>query len=501
MSCENQPTNSYQLSTETLRKIKALKDSVSNLPKNTPGLYSPIYQTILNDVQSNPNVDQGTKNWLEVAIKVNAGDSSSLVFQYIREETKTALPKITDSKFTEGSNALGKSIVERILESGNLHSAAGENGLVRNDALAVVREFGGSLADWAGVTPYTLGDYYLGVETGSFTPTGKEKSPGWYFDVLDRAVNKTAAAGSEMGGGHSIASQVRPEFAKWFSGFYDWYVGKERGECNLRTISKTLRDLFNSGLNWTQPRDPLVLDLDADGIELTASNSAVLFDHNADTIKTGSQWVKSDDALLVRDINGNGSIDSGRELFGDQTRLANGPLAANGFAALADLDRDANGLSDGVFNAQDTAYSSLRIWRDLNQDGISQEGELQSLDQAGISAINLTANAQGTNALMGSFTRTITSTDAAGNTVIMQGAGMVRGLREAMSLGTVQAGGLAGLLATNHYKSNSELLNIHVGKVAEKLGKANKCRWTRIAAPICKMESQSCLHGRLASTT
>jgi hypothetical protein len=212
-----------------------------------------------------------------------------------------------------------------------------------------------------------------------------------------------------------------------------------------------------------------------------------------------SQWVKSDDALLVRDINGNGSIDSGRELFGDQTRLANGSLAANGFAALADLDRDANGLSDGVFNAQDTAYSSLRIWRDLNQDGISQDGELQTLAQAGVSAINLTANAQGT----GSFTRTVTSTDAAGNTVTtntsqiaqnvnftsnpfaseftdtitvsttaqalpqMQGAGMVRGLREAMSLGTVQPGGLAGLLATNYYKNSSELLNIHVGKLAE----------------------------------
>jgi hypothetical protein len=130
-------------------------------------------------------------------------------------------------------------------------------------------------------------------------------------------------------------------------------------------------------------------------------------------------------------------------------------------------------------DAQDTAYSSLRIWSDLNQDGISQDGELQTLAQAGI--INLTANAQGA----GSFTRTVTSTDGAGNTVTVQGAGMVRGLREAMSLGTVQAGGLESLSNNYHYRNNSELLNIHVGKVAEKLGKANKCRWTRDAMRLC----------------
>ncbi len=39
---------------------------------------------------------------------------------------------------------------------------------------------------------------------------------------------------------------------------------------------------------------------------------------------------------MVRDLNGNGTIDSGRELFGDNTILTRGPnagqLAANGFA-------------------------------------------------------------------------------------------------------------------------------------------------------------------------
>lgn len=38
------------------------------------------------------------------------------------------------------------------------------------------------------------------------------------------------------------------------------------------------------------------------------------------------------------DRNGNGAIDSGRELFGDETLLADGKKAAHGFAALAELD-------------------------------------------------------------------------------------------------------------------------------------------------------------------
>ena len=126
------------------------------------------------------------------------------------------------------------------------------------------------------------------------------------------------------------------------------------------------------------------------------SASSVLFDHNADGLKTGSQWAKSDDGILVRDLNGNGTIDSGRELFGDQTVFTSGPrmgqTAAHGFEALRALDADANGVADGVFNAADLAYAELRVWRDLNQDGVSQSNELLGLAESGVTAINLVRN-------------------------------------------------------------------------------------------------------------
>ena len=124
-------------------------------------------------------------------------------------------------------------------------------------------------------------------------------------------------------------------------------------------------------------------------------------DANADTVKTGTAWAGADDGLLVWDRNGNGSIDSGRELFGDETILANGQKAANGFAALAELDTGSlvNGVivgaGDGKFDAKDAQYANLRIWRDLNQDGINQAGELQTLGALGISSIGVNGTTTG----------------------------------------------------------------------------------------------------------
>ncbi|MBR7059330.1 MAG: hypothetical protein IKI22_01825, partial [Neisseriaceae bacterium] len=65
--------------------------------------------------------------------------------------------------------------------------------------------------------------------------------------------------------------------------------------------------------------DPLVLDLDGDGIELLKANgwNGVQFDYNGDGIKSSTGWVKSDDGLLVWDRNGDGIINNGSEIFGE----------------------------------------------------------------------------------------------------------------------------------------------------------------------------------------
>ncbi|WP_114240103.1 calcium-binding protein [Dyella sp. C9] len=169
--------------------------------------------------------------------------------------------------------------------------------------------------------------------------------------------------------------------------------------------------------------DPLALDLDGDGkvsTNLESNWSGALFDHNGDGIRTATGWVGGNDGLLVRDIDGNGTIDNGAELFGDQTMLHSGKRAANGFEALADLD--SNG--DGVIDASDEAFASLRIWRDLNGDGISQANELFTLDQLGIVNFSLAySNANtsvdgGSLVGIGSFTRR--NADGSLTTQVMQ---------------------------------------------------------------------------------
>ncbi|WP_190287700.1 calcium-binding protein [Massilia sp. NR 4-1] len=166
-------------------------------------------------------------------------------------------------------------------------------------------------------------------------------------------------------------------------------------------------------------RDPLVLDLDGDGIETTSTRdgTVILFDHDADGVKTGTGWIKPDDGWLVLDRNGNSTIDSGRELFGVDTRKANGQLASDGFDALKDFDAN----KDGKIDALDSVFANLRIWRDLNQDGVSQANELSTLATNSIVSISVNANAVRTDlgngnvqTASGAFTRSNGSTGATG---------------------------------------------------------------------------------------
>ncbi|MDB0524905.1 calcium-binding protein, partial [Ralstonia solanacearum] len=149
----------------------------------------------------------------------------------------------------------------------------------------------------------------------------------------------------------------------------------------------------SSGASGTTPprRDPLVLDLDGDGIETTTTRdgTVILFDHDGDGVRTGTGWVKPDDGWLVLDRNGNGTIDSGRELFGVDTLKSNGQFAADGFDALRDVDAN----KDGKIDASDSVFANLRIWRDLNQDGISQTNELTPLSANNIVSIGANSTA------------------------------------------------------------------------------------------------------------
>lgn len=84
--------------------------------------------------------------------------------------------------------------------------------------------------------------------------------------------------------------------------------------------------------------------------------------------------------LLAIDVNGDGMISMGEELFGDRDGEK-----ANGFEALRDLDTN----GDGVISAKDRNFNRLVLWQDKNGDGVSQKDELIPLKEKGITSISL----------------------------------------------------------------------------------------------------------------
>jgi VCBS repeat-containing protein len=153
---------------------------------------------------------------------------------------------------------------------------------------------------------------------------------------------------------------------------------------------------------------PIVLDLNGDGVQTVDTAHGVRFDMAGDGMKESIGWVDSHDALLVRDINHDGQINDGTELFGSDSVLKNGEKAGDGWSALADVD--SNG--DGKIDAADAVFAEINVWVDANSDGVAETGELRSLSDAGIQHIDVahaTSNTtQNNNVLFGTGQFTFT---------------------------------------------------------------------------------------------
>lgn len=143
-----------------------------------------------------------------------------------------------------------------------------------------------------------------------------------------------------------------------------------------------------AGYSWTgspfqsvllQQLPPVVLDLNGAGFGST--QVTVNFDIDGDGSRDKTAWISGGQAFLALDRNGNGTIDNGAEI----SFIADKPGATTDLEGLAAYDSNA----DGTFDARDARFADFLVWQDIDEDGVSQASELQSLTAAGIAGIDL----------------------------------------------------------------------------------------------------------------
>lgn len=138
--------------------------------------------------------------------------------------------------------------------------------------------------------------------------------------------------------------------------------------------------------------DPVMIDLDGGGYDLTNLQNGVVFDFfgNAKPLHTSWTSAGSKVAFLVLDRNSNGRVDNAGEMFSNVSWPPPGDMKQLGFDALAAFDqKQAGGNNDGVINAKDSVFGKLRLWIDLNHNAVSEPGELFTMQQMGVVSISV----------------------------------------------------------------------------------------------------------------
>lgn len=141
---------------------------------------------------------------------------------------------------------------------------------------------------------------------------------------------------------------------------------------------------------WTRlGNTPIIIDTDGSGFNLTSAANGIKWDFYGVGQPIQIAWTApgSTNGWLAIDLNGNGLIDSAKELFSNvaaQPANPSDPNAPDGFNDLSQYDTN----HDGVIDKNDPVWPRLLVWIDSNHDGISQPNELHSLHSLGIHSIS-----------------------------------------------------------------------------------------------------------------
>lgn len=140
---------------------------------------------------------------------------------------------------------------------------------------------------------------------------------------------------------------------------------------------------------------PLVVDLDADGVEISTRNNA-RFDWDEDGYLEKGSWAAADDGFLVVDFAADGSLTGTGDGKVTQTKelvltkiLERTDITDLQALTLMEQSARYGGNNDGVLNSRDGLWQQLKIWQDSDQDGKVDAGEMKTLAQHGIKELRL----------------------------------------------------------------------------------------------------------------
>lgn len=249
-----------------------------------------------------------------------------------------------------------------------------------------------------------FGESSNGFSDGSSQSSG-DQFVGGDPSISDPAVQGGDGEGFGLAGANAKKGKSRPTMDPFDA---ERSKGKKRGSLGLRGARRgggrralSFAHPIQAGQcgsrsrAWADYNSPLVLDLSGTGtydlINVWDGKKRVAFDieGKGEMIRTG--WAGPKAGLLVLDVNGNGKIDNGSELFGEfsasLTPVEKGSVTnfKNGFQALAQYDAN----EDGQIDDKDPIFARLQVWVDKNSDGVAQQGELLSMAEAKIKALSL----------------------------------------------------------------------------------------------------------------
>ncbi|WP_245457509.1 hypothetical protein [Rhizobium leguminosarum] len=230
-----------------------------------------------------------------------------------------------------------------------------------------------------------------GVPMQIFTQMDEAKK--WYYEYFDYLNNKSWTRdiirfdryGVKTSGDTYFddGTRIEYEYHSDKGGTLDWW---KKYDAQGRVIQRY------------DANSPILLDLNADShVDLRPLDSlatSVGFDWDGDGVADETAWVGPQDGFLAIDLGADGTTGADGKI--DQARELAFSLWSD--SATSDIDglrRAFDTNHDNVFDRNDDRWSEFRVWRDLNQNGVSDAGELQTMTDAGIRLINLIPNNDG----------------------------------------------------------------------------------------------------------